>query len=207
MSDQGPSSQGPPSNGLNVFPFASMAGGWLAPLTMFWLYVWGPLRPYRYPAGDLLPSASFGIVIAACITLWWCLPQRYFRVFEFERSGRFYERLGVKGFRRFAPDGEYANRWERRTKPDHRIIPNRQSAYDFLARTESSERGHIVLMMLGIVSAIYAWSLVWHGWALYLSAGNVLVNVYPILLQRYTRSRLHRILKIGLELGPGHNSA
>jgi hypothetical protein len=32
---------------------------------------------------------------------------------------------------------------------------------------------------------------------MYLSVGNVLVNVYPILLQRYTRSRLREILPRG----------
>jgi hypothetical protein len=42
--------------GFNLIPFASMAGGWLGPLLMFWLYVWGPLRPFHYTGGDLLPS-------------------------------------------------------------------------------------------------------------------------------------------------------
>jgi hypothetical protein len=35
----------------------------------------------------------------------------------------------------------------------------------------------------------------WHGWACYLSVGNVLVNLYPILLQRYTRGRLQAALR------------
>jgi hypothetical protein len=47
----------------------------------------------------------------------------------------------------------------------------------------------VVLLALGIVSAVFAWNLGWHGWAAYLSLGNVVVNLYPILLQRYTRSR------------------
>ena len=37
------------TSGFNLIPFASMAGGWLGPLLMFWLYVWGPLRPFHYP--------------------------------------------------------------------------------------------------------------------------------------------------------------
>lgn len=191
---RGRASNEPPTHGLNIVPFASMAGGWLGPLLMFWMYVWGPLRPFAYPDGDLMPGASFALLIVACIALWWILPRKYFRVHRFEQSGRLYELLGVRLFRKVAPDGDLANRWERRADPGYRIIRGRRSAMAFVTRTEQSERGHIVLLMLGIVSAAFAWSLGWHGWALYLSAGNILVNVYPILLQRYTRSRLHAVL-------------
>jgi hypothetical protein len=184
----------PPTHGLNIVPFASMAGGWLGPLLMFWLYVWGPLRPFAYPGGELLPGAWFVFLVVACISLWWVLPRAYFEMRPFERTGRVYEALGVLIFRRFAPDGDLANRWERRKNPQYRVIRGRRSAADFVTRTEQSERGHLVLLALGGVSAIYAWSLGWHGWAAYLGAGNIVVNVYPILLQRYTRSRLRAVL-------------
>lgn len=185
----------PPTHGLNIIPFASMAGGWLGPLVMFWLYVWGPLRPFAYPSGNLLPEAWFLIPVTACIGLWWALPPGYFRVFGFERSGRLYELLGVRAFRKFAPNGDLANRWERRKDPTFRMIRCRKSAVAFILRTKQSERGHIVLLALGAISAAYAWSMDWQGWAVYLSAGNVMVNVYPILLQRYTRSRIDGLLR------------
>jgi len=183
-----------PTHGMNIFPFASMAGGWLGPLLMFWLYVWGPLRPFAYPPGDLLPGAWFALLVVACISLWWVVPDAYFDVQRFERTGRVYELLGVLLFRRFAPNGDLANRWERRRDPNFRVIRGRRSAADFLLRTEQSERGHIVLFTLGIVSAAWALSIGWQGWAVYLSVGNIVVNVYPILLQRYTRTRLQAVL-------------
>lgn len=192
----------PSTSGVNVVPFASMAGGWLGPILMFWLYVWGPLRPFAYPSGDLLPGAPFALVVAACVALWWVLPRAYFEVHPFERSGKVYEALGVLIFRRFAPDGDWANRWERRTNPSHRLIRNRRSAAEFVVRTEQSERGHVVLLALGIVSAVFAWRLGWHGWAVYLSVGNLVVNVYPILLQRYTRSRIQALLHREVQRSP-----
>lgn len=190
----GAARHGPPTHGVNIFPFASMAGGWLGPLLMFWLYVWGPLRPFAYPSGDLLPGAPFVLLAAVSISLWWTLPRAYFEVHRFERSGKVYEALGVLLFRRLAPDGDWANRWERRANPRYRLIRGRRSAAEFVARTEQSERGHIVLLALGTVSAAFAWSLGWHGWAVYLSVGNLVVNVYPVLLQRYTRARIHALL-------------
>ncbi len=178
------------STGFNLIPFASMAGGWLAPLLMFWLYVWGPLRPFHYPPGDLAPDfLKASAVFIACLAAWW-LPASYYKVRSFERSGRVYEVLGVKLFRWFVPDGDLANRWRRHREPTHRIIRNRRFAEAFVARTELSEKSHMVVLLVGLVSAAYAWQIGWQGWAIYLTVGNLLVNVYPILLQRYTRARL-----------------
>jgi len=97
-------------------------------------------------------------------------------------------------FRRFAPDGDLANRCARRSNPQHRVIRGRRVAADFIIRTGQSERGHLVLLALGVLSAAYALSLEWHGWAFYLSTGNVVVNIYPIMLQHYTRCRIRAAL-------------
>lgn len=181
------------TSGYNHAPFAIMSGGWLGPLVMFWLYIWGPLRPSSYPEGVLLPGAPFGFLILACIGLWW-LPDRYFRIRNYERSGRLYELFRVREFRRFAPDGDLANRWARKSNPQHKMITGRRSALGFVERTKQNERGHLVLFALGIVSAGFAFRIGWYGWAWYLTAGNVFVNVYPIILQRYTRSRILAVL-------------
>jgi len=182
------------TSGFNLIPFASMAGGWLGPLLMFWLYVWGPLRPFHYPSGELLPPLPWLVAcFAVGVAVWW-VPASYYRVRAFERNGRLYERLGVRHFRWFVPDGDAANRWRRRRDPAFRIIRNRRYARAFWQRTELSEKSHLVMLVLGGLSAWYAWSISWPGWALYLAAGNVLVNLYPILLQRYTRARLSAVL-------------
>ena len=185
----------PPTSPYNIIPFAVMAGGWLAPLLMFWLYVWGPMRPFSYPAGELFPNVLvFVLCLAACVTTW-SMPPGYFRVRDFERTGRVYEALGVRWFRRIVPDGDVANSWRRRSDPYYRMVRNRETATAFIARTEQSERGHLVLLTGGVLSACFAWQIGWPGWAVYLAVGNVAVNLYPILLQRYTRSRLAAISK------------
>ena len=63
-----------------------------------------------------------------------------------------------------------------------------------MRRTVLSEKGHLVMLALGSVSAVFAWRIGWTGWAIYLGIGNVLVNLYPVLLQRYTRARILRIV-------------
>lgn len=182
------------TSGFNLIPFASMAGGWLGPLLMFWLYVWGPLRPFHYPSGDLLPPLPLLVAcFAVGVSVWW-LPASWYQVRGFERSGRLYEKLGVRLFRWFVPDGDAANRWRRRRDPTFRIIRNRPFARAFRHRTELSEKSHLVMLVLGGMSGWFAWALGWPGWALYLTVGNVLVNLYPVMLQRYTRARLSVVL-------------
>ena len=195
MTDNNSHTFNPSTSGLNIIPFAFMAAGWLAPMIMFWLYVLGPMRPYDYPNGSFMPDFWFGLIIIGCISLWWLIPASYFRVFNFEKDGRVYRYFGAKFFRQFVPDGDLANRWERRKNPSHKMIRNKYSIEAFIVRTEQSERGHIVLLMIGIATAVHAWNIGWQGWAIFLSVGNVIVNVYPILLQRYTRSRLYSVLK------------
>lgn len=178
------------TSGYNIIPFAVMAGGWLAPLLMFWLYVWGPLRPFSYPTGDLFPNpVAFSLGVVMCVGLWW-IPRSYFRIRRFELDGRAYELLGVASFRRIVPDGELARSWQRRRNPSYRVIRNRTAAAQFVQRTEDSERGHLALLAAGVLSAGFAATIGWEGWAAYLFVGNIVVNVYPIMLQRYTRARL-----------------
>jgi hypothetical protein len=181
------------TKGFNLIPFAVMAGGWLGPLIMFWLYIWGPLRPFHYPTGNLAPSVlAFAASVAACLAIAW-LPPSYYQVSRFERTGRFYEAVGVRFFRNFVPDGDLANRWRRHHEPNFRVIRNRRFAAAFVRRTELSERSHLVLLAMGVLSAAFALAIGWWGWAIYISVGNVFVHVYPVLLQRYTRSRIERI--------------
>lgn len=140
-----------------------------------------------------MPDTTFGLLVVGCIALWW-LPPAWYRVYPFERSGKVYELLGVQHFRGFVPDGDLANGLARRRDPTYRVIRGRASAAAFLGLTRQSERGHLVLLTLGVISAGFALDLGWRGWALYLTVGNALCNLYPILLQRYTRARIVSVL-------------
>ncbi|HEX7155508.1 MAG TPA: hypothetical protein VF618_28850 [Thermoanaerobaculia bacterium] len=172
---------------VNILPFAVMAGGWLAPLLKFWALASGFHRPYDFPDGDYAPPlALFAGAVLVSYACWW-LPAGWYRPRRFER--RLWPLFGVRLFRYLVPDGDLANRWRRRREPGFRVVRNRAAAEVFLRRTVRSEQSHLMLLVFGAFSAVWAWHLGWNGWALFLTVGNVLVNLYPILLQRYTRSR------------------
>ena len=175
-------------------PIAVMSALFLTPLVLFWLRVWGPLRPFdvaEVPAPSLLALLA-GVAVCLCATR---PPASYFAVRAFERDGRLYRALGVRHFRKVVPNGDWMNRARRRHDRGHRLIGSRADAAGWLPKTEASEKGHLVLMLAGFASAAYAAYVGWTMWAIVLTAGNLVTNLYPVLLQRYTRARLTRVMQ------------
>lgn len=180
----------------NLVPFAIVCAGWIVPLLKFWALVWDVFRPSDYAGGDVAPRLGlFLAACAVCLAPWW-LPASYYRVRRFEANGRLYEILGVRIFRKLVPNGDWVNRWRRRRDAGFRVLSNRRSAAEFLSRTVMSEKSHLVPLFMGAGTSLFAWHIGWTGWAVYLGVANVLVHLYPILLQRYTRARIVRLLAL-----------
>jgi hypothetical protein len=109
----------------------------------------------------------------------------------------------VRWFRAIVPDGDLANRLRRVRDPGYRVVRSRAYVEAMWARAVEGERSHLVLLIFGAGSALIAARVGWTGWAAYLAVGNLLVNVYPVLLQRYTRTRLAPLRRPGVEGGGG----
>jgi hypothetical protein len=178
----------------NAIVIAAISAIWLAPMLRFWAIILGPLRPYDYPPGDFAPSllqAAVGLALSFTPLL---LPAAWYGCWEGARGTRLYEAIGVRVFRRYATNGDVINRWGRRLDPRYRAIRGREAARKWMDQTRSGERSHLVLLLIGLFTAAWAVYIGWIGWAVGLTAGNVLFNLYPILLQRYNRCRIARVL-------------
>ena len=124
------------------------------------------------------------------------LMDRYFR--PGQREAVLYERLGVRRFKRYLPTGGdlYANRvgW-------HPIGDRRgglaASLERFVKRTRLAETAHLITLVF--FAAITAVAIAAGSYipALLLTAFNVGFNVYPIMVQRYNRHRMLRLLERG----------
>ena len=179
----------------NLVLVLAFAWLWLLPLLFFWGAAWGPFRPHGYPPIDVAPSrVAFLAALAVCF-LPVLLPTAYFRPWEGPNAARAYEALGVRTFKRCATNGDLVNRFLRRRNPGHRVVRDVGSALAWAEQARSAERHHLVFLLMGLFSAGFALSIGWRGWAATLAASNVVFNVYPILLQRYNRLRIARILE------------
>lgn len=177
---------------LNTALFAVFAL-WLAALVLFWTRTGGPLRPYdALPfAAEPLPWLVASMAGAFAVRL---LPDAWFRIGSQERAMLTYELFGVKIARFVITDGDLVNRFVRRRYPGYRVDAGEEPLAARLATGIVGERAHLGFLIFGLGSAACALAGGWSGWAIGLSLGNLAVNFYPVLLQRYTRARVHRIL-------------
>jgi hypothetical protein len=158
-----------------------------------WLAVWFDWMVEEGPGAYLAGAAGTALAAVAFAVL---RPSAgYYRLRPFEVSGKFYARLGVRFFRRFVPLGDYSNRLTRRRNPGFRVV---RSAGD-LARAERSgrllERIHVTFLVSQLPLACWGVVCGQYGFAAELSLLNVLLNLYPIMLQRYTRARLEALTR------------
>ena len=158
---------------------------WFLPLLMFWFAVWSDEQPF----------SMVGCTLCMCVGLLaMILPAGYYRPRSWEISGRVYEYLGVRLYKRWTPDGDFVVRKVRRFLPDYRVIGGRARLSGFEMVTRRAEQGHLIMLLVSVPAIFYA---IYNGWmviACWLVIGNLVINIYPIMVQRYNRARVHRIL-------------
>jgi heme/copper-type cytochrome/quinol oxidase subunit 4 len=128
--------------------------------------------------------ASGFLIIALAGMLPPALPDAWLRMRPWEADGRVYQRLGIDAYRKAllaSPSGPNA----------FLKFQGRRSQIPGLEQfTKNAEMGHLTLLVVStVVTAIAVWTGYWRT-AIFLAIVNVPWNVYPVLLQRYTRSRL-----------------
>jgi len=122
---------------------------------------------------------------------WYFEPRR----FEQAANGRRYVRLGIRLFKRYLPtSGDIISRARGR----RRIAPIGPGLVSSLLQHEKQTRSWEARHIFGALSmlAITWWSIAVHGkgsWPVLLGA-NLLINGYPIMLQRYNRIRVRSLL-------------
>ncbi|SHN09247.1 hypothetical protein SAMN04488057_106177 [Cyclobacterium lianum] len=118
------------------------------------------------------------------------LNMTWFDSKKWEADGKIYKRFGVDLFRKLL----VWVKWEKLTKAANPIKKDRETLTKLAYKTRQSEFGHaiifIIVLIFGIVVA-FSYGFRQSVWLLLL---NILLNLYPIALQRYNRPRLRGIL-------------
>jgi hypothetical protein len=155
---------------------------WVVPVQMFLTHT-------------LEASARVPVVLLTfvCVVIGACLPGGYFRLRRAEADGRVYAALGVRRFRSIVAYGGPMVRLMRRIDPESYTRLKKSTLSERERRTRKTEKIHWALLLGTIPAAVWAVLQREYWFAVYLLAANVPMNVYPILLQRYTRARLERM--------------
>jgi hypothetical protein len=139
---------------------------------------------------------TFAFLVSFVVLVWVVVLQRllhlslgaaYYRPRAWERNGRVYERLGVRVAKYLLTSRVWRNpAFLFRSRGDRML-----AALDDTLR--EAETGHVLAFGAMLFFTVYALAHTWWEIAGWLTCFNVLVNGYPILLQRYNRGRLEEL--------------
>ena len=148
---------------------------------------------YRSPAFALFLNwmvMSWWAILGG--TLKWSLPlsPHYFNIRGWESTGRVYRLLGIGLFKRLLVRGPLAA-----LNPAIRSQGGRRSLSELTEKMCEAEAGHVLIFVVMLLFVFSAALQGWWGSVFWLLLFNMLLNLYPIMLQRYNRARIERILQ------------
>lgn len=118
------------------------------------------------------------------------LMSTYYLSKKWEDKGKIYKLLGVDVFRKFL----VWVGWEKLSKASHPVKSNLDTLKRLEHRTRQSEFGHLIIFFIVLIFnfvVAFNYGIVQSLWLFFL---NIVLNVYPIGLQRYNRPRLRNII-------------
>jgi hypothetical protein len=120
------------------------------------------------------------------------LVSTYYNAKNWEANGAIYKWVGVNLFRKIL----VWVGWEKLNKAANPVKKGADALKHLEYNTRQSEFGHLIIFF--IVLLVNVGVVFYYGFAksLPLFLLNVILNVYPILVQRYNRPRLQRALRI-----------
>ncbi len=148
------------------FGFRSIAFAFLANwLIMAWIAILGQMLIFTY-------------------------PPRYFTIKPFEQNGRLYEKLGVGVFKKLVRRGPLSI-----FSPTLRFIGGVSALPKLEYEMRKAEAGHLTIFLVVLLFAGMAMVRGWFDAAGWMLLFSILLNGYPIMLQRYNRIRLQRMVE------------
>lgn len=119
----------------------------------------------------------------------WKYRSAYFDSRSFEKEGTVYKYFGVNQYRKLL----VWTGWERLRIKENKILNKRSAIEHAELKSKSSEVGHTVIFLLVVlVTVLVADTFRETLWLIIL---NLLLNVYPVLVQRYNRPRYRKLLR------------
>ncbi len=118
------------------------------------------------------------------------LTSTYYHSKEWEDEGRIYKCFGVQGFRKML----VWIGWEKLNKASNPVKKSLDALKNLEYNTRQSEFGHLIIFLLVLALTVFVGFYYGFKQTLWLLLLNILLNAYPIGVQRYNRPRLQKIM-------------
>jgi len=120
------------------------------------------------------------------------LTSSYYNEKTWEKRGKVYENLGINVFRKLL----VLIGWEKIIRKAHPIEKNTQALVNLHLQTKKSEINHVIILFIVLGFNIFV--AIKYGFikSLSLLILNIILHLYPIMLQRYNRPRIERAINL-----------
>lgn len=123
--------------------------------------------------------------------------RNFFYGFKFERETSFYRRIGVHHFKKILPAGDWWIKFFNLVfSKNLRIVKSKQDGIIWVIFSLSAESLHLLVFLIILGFTIDDLFQADYQQAVKAMAINLFVNVYPIFVQRYNRTRLLRVFNL-----------
>ncbi|TCD11088.1 hypothetical protein EZ449_06235 [Pedobacter frigidisoli] len=144
-------------------------------IVWYWYVYWDPL---------LFSVFILLRLVMACFKL---------SLYQISINRALYERFGIRIVRRFVQDGDVVNNFYRQT-PNTDKMTKKNSYEKLLNKTTMYERFHLFCLMFFALSDLLAVINKNYTAAVLILIGNIIYNLYPIMLQQYNRIRISKLI-------------
>ncbi|AOM78380.1 hypothetical protein [Pedobacter steynii] len=120
------------------------------------------------------------------------LSSSYYNEKRWEQKGQVYERLGINFFRKLL----VWIGWEKVIRKSNPVEKNTKALMNLHYTTKKSELDHVIILFIVLGFNVFVAFKFGFLKSLSLLILNVLLNLYPIFLQRYNRPRIERALNL-----------
>jgi Glycosyl-4,4'-diaponeurosporenoate acyltransferase len=120
------------------------------------------------------------------------LPATYYVTRPFERTGQCYERLGIRRVRKFLRRGPLSILSPTLRLPKERTVSALRNVENQMRKAETA---HMLTFSIMLLLAGYATVNGCLDAVLWLLFFDILINVYPIMLQRYNRTKVQELIR------------
>lgn len=120
------------------------------------------------------------------------LNSSYYYGRKWERKGKIYEKFGINFFRRML----VWIGWEKLNKKANPVRKDIAALQHLYNQTKKSELGHLIILVIVFGFNLFVAFKYGIKSSLWLLALNILLNLYPIFLQRYNRPRIRRAINL-----------
>jgi hypothetical protein len=118
------------------------------------------------------------------------IVSKYYDTQPFEKTGKVYERLGIRLFKKMVRRGPLSVFSPTLRFPEKKTVAALRNLENEMRKAET---GHLLIFIFMLLFAGYAWLNGWLDAVGWISLFNILFNVYPIMLQRYNRIKLQEL--------------